>query len=456
MQIDLTITAPAALDTDNSLRATVAFPNPRAAANMETATIVIKCDEILEYCAHASPVAFDLLFLASCVYGIDRLIERRPYSVDGWSRELSISLPVLATTVWQGKEADVAKLLSFLTGDYWQVQFTASPLVLPAASAVAFSPGGIDQINLFSGGLDSLIGAIDFLHNQPAKKLLLVSHYDPNMHGPKSDQHKLAQELTTRFPNQFTWSNSVGVFLEHATLANQENTLRSRSLLFISLAVLMGDAVGGNVPIGVPENGSVSLNYPLSASRRSSCSTRTTHPRVIQDIARLLAQLGLSAAVANPYEFQTKGEMVAGCADLPFLLSIVGESNSCGKRGHPRGWFRLGSSHCGVCMPCVYRRASLLGHPDPTTYGNNLEELKYDATFQRLTTKRGQDLDACLSFLATTLTPRQIRTELLVNGIDDLGKLPGYATLVGKTRQELAAWVSTCPEPKLRQKAGLP
>jgi 7-cyano-7-deazaguanine synthase in queuosine biosynthesis len=362
----------------------------------------------------------------------------------------------LAPATWQGKEADVAKLLSFLTGDYWQVQFTASPLVLPAASTVAFTHTGIAHINLFSGGLDSLIGAIDFLKNQPSKKLLLVSHYDANMHGPKSDQNKLASELTTQFSQQFEWSSSVGVFLEDTTLANQENTLRSRSLLFISLAVLMGDAAGANIPIWVPENGSVSLNYPLSASRRSSCSTRTTHPRVIQDIRRLLAQLGLSTSITNPYEFQTKGEMVAGCADLPFLLSIVGESNSCGKRGHPRGWIRLGSSHCGVCMPCVYRRASLLGHVDPTTYGNNLEEMKYDAAFQRLTTKRGQDLDACLSFLATKLTPRQIRTELLINGIDDLAKLPGYATLVGRTRQELEAWVSTCPEPKLRNKAGLP
>lgn len=456
MKLDLTITSPVALDADNALRATVTFTTPRASAKTESATIVLKCKGILAYCAHASPAAFDLLFLAACVYGIDRLIERRPYSVDGWSRELSISLPVLDSTAWQGKERDVAQLLSFLTGDYWLVQFTTSSLVLPAAGSVAFTPAGIDQINLFSGGLDSLIGAIDFLKNRPSEKLLLVSHYDPNMHGPKSDQQKLAQKLTTQFPQQFEWSNSVGVFLENATLDSQENTLRSRSLLFISLAVLMGDAVGGSVPIWVPENGSVSLNYPLSASRRSSCSTRTTHPRVLQDVRRLLAQLGLSPVITNPYEFQTKGEMVAGCADLPFLLTIVGESNSCGKRGHPRGWVRLGSSHCGVCMPCVYRRASLLGQPDPTTYGNNLEELKYDATFQRLTTKRGQDLDACLSFLATSLTPRQIRTELLINGIDDLPKLAGYATLVGKTRQELAAWVSTCPEPKLRNKAGLP
>lgn len=456
MKLDLTITAPAALDAEHVLRAAVAFNNPRLSSQQERASIVLKCSDILAYCRHASPAAFDLLFLASCVYGVDRLVERRPYSVDGWSRELSISLPVLNMTAWQGREDDVAQLLSFLTGDYWQVQFTPSPLVLPVPGPGELPPAGIDQISLFSGGLDSLIGAVDFLTTRPAEKLLLVSHYDPNMHGPKSDQAKLAQELTNQFPQQFTWSNSIGVYLEDATLDTQENTLRSRSLLFISLAMLMADAIGGDVPVWVPENGSVSLNYPLSTSRRSSCSTRTTHPRVIQDIRQLAGRLGLSTAVSNPYEFQTKGDMVNGCADLPFLLRIVGESNSCGKRGHPRGWVRLGSSHCGVCMPCVYRRASLLGHVDPTTYGNNLEELKYDAGFRRLTTKRGQDLDACLAFLAATVTPRQIRTELLINGINDLAKLPGYATLVDRTRQELAAWVGTCPEPNLRHKAGLP
>lgn len=456
MKLDLTITAPAALDADDVLRATVAFNNPRFSSRQEGATIVLKCGDILDYCRHASPAAFDLLFLASCVYSIDRLVERRPYSVDGWSRELGISLPVLNTAAWQGREDSVAQLLSFLTGDYWQVQFTASPLVLPTPAPGDLPPAGIDQISLFSGGLDSLIGAIDFLTTKPAQQLLLVSHYDPNMHGPKSDQAKLAQKLANQFPQQFTWSNSIGVYLENASLDTQENTLRSRSLLFISLAILMADAIGGDVPIWVPENGSVSLNYPLSASRRSSCSTRTTHPRVIEDIRHLAAQLGLSTAISNPYEFQTKGDMVSKCADIPFLLRIVDDSNSCGKRGHPRGWVRLGSSHCGVCMPCVYRRAALLGHPDPTTYGNNLDELKYDANFERLTTKRGQDLDACLSFLATTVTLRQIRTELLINGINDVTKLARYATLVDRTRQELAAWVSTCPERRLRNKAGLP
>lgn len=456
MKLDLTITAPAVLDADKALRATVTFPNPRAAQRQERATIVVKCGDILDYCARAAPVAFDLVFLAACVYGIDRLVERRPYSVDGWSRELRLSLPVLDGAAWQGQEPAVAQLLSFLTGDYWEVQFTASPLVLPTASGGAVMPQGVNQVSLFSGGLDSLIGAVDFLATRPADKLLLVSHYDPNMHGPKSDQQKLSQELATEYPRQFEWSHSVGVFLENATLPTQENTLRSRSLLFISLALLLGDALGDNLPICVPENGSVSLNYPLSASRRSSCSTRTTHPRVIQDVQRLARQLGLAATITNPYEFRTKGEMVAGCANLPFLLRVVGESNSCGKRGHPRGWVRLGSSHCGVCMPCVYRRAALLGHADPTTYGNNLEELRYDATFQRLTTKRGQDLEACLVFLGTPLSARQIRTELLINGINDLAKLPGYATLVERTRQELAVWVSTCPEPNLRRKAGLP
>ena len=82
----------------------------------------------------------------------------------------------------------------------------------------------------------------------------------------------------------------------------------------------------------MPENGSVSLNYPLSASRRSSCSTRTTHPVFLKQMSDIIATLGFSSRIENPYVKMTKGEMVQECSDKDYLLQIVAESNSCGKK----------------------------------------------------------------------------------------------------------------------------
>ena len=456
MNLTLTVTSPAALDAHNILRASVAFNDPRANQQQQRAEIVINCTEILSFCAHASKAAFDFFFLASCAYGIDRLVPRRPYSVDGWSRELNVTLPITDRAAWQGREHQLANILSFLTGDYWTIRFTDSPLTLPTNTKIPLTYSGVDQINLFSGGLDSLIGAIDFLATKPQKELLLISHYDPHMHGPKSDQEKLYSLLSKHFTQPIAWSHSVGVFLDNATMPVRENTLRSRSLLFISLAVLAASANGRDVPVCVPENGSVSLNFPLSPSRRTACSTRTTHPRLLQDIRQLLRQVGLPADVSNPYELQTKGEMVTNCEDQGFLLSIVDQSNSCGKHSHRNGWINTGASHCGVCMPCVYRRAALVGFTDNTTYGTALEQLTWDNALGRFPTKRGRDMDACLEFLGTPMKLHEIQSELIINGINELDKLPAYAGVVQATRQELQKWVSMSSVERIKAKAGLP
>ncbi|MBB6609686.1 hypothetical protein H7F15_01425 [Pontibacter sp. Tf4] len=457
MKLDLRISSGSAIGADNILRAHIVFNDPRTTPpnQSQSADIIINCDGILDLCAHAPASAFDFFFIAACAYGIDRFIERRPYSVDGWSRELKMTVPVLDITNWQGKEQEVAGILSFLTGDYWDVQFTTSSLVLPSQATVLLSHKTIDHVNLFSGGLDSLIGAIDFLEQEPTKNLLLISHYDPNMAGPKGDQIKLYTELSSRFKQPIAWSESVGVYLENASLGTRENTLRSRSLLFISLAVLAANAYGHSIPVWVPENGSVSLNYPLSPSRRSACSTRTTHPRLLEDVRQLLGGLQLANNVTNPYETLTKGEMVVNCADLPFLLSIINFSNSCGKRGHKNGWKRS-ATHCGVCMPCVYRRAALANYADNTTYGIYIEELKRDSSNSRLIGKRGQDLDACLEFLKNNLSFDDIQTELIVNGLNDFSMVPQFANVVQKTRKELKDWIRQNPDSVIRHKAGMP
>ena len=106
----------------------------------------------------------------------------------------------------------------------------------------------------------------------------------------------------------------------HGNEYDKETTLRSRSFLFLSMAVLVADSIDETMPVHIPENGTISLNYPLTPSRRSSCSTRTTHPHFVELMEEFLRAIGLNHSIINDYQTCTKGEMVEECADQDLLL----------------------------------------------------------------------------------------------------------------------------------------
>lgn len=409
---------------------------------------VLKIDlrHLIQFANASSILATDFFVLAACVYGVDRLIKRRKNSVDGWSRDVKVTFPVSRPALWRQQKAEIEEVLSFLTGDYWEVAFVKSELSLPPADLDKFFQGEYSQINLFSGGLDSLIGAIDILSTSPEQPVFFVSHYDPEMHGPKGDQSKLIEKLESFYGGKFSHLPSTKIFLDESN-DTKETTVRSRSIIFIGIALLVADAK--SAPIVVPENGTVSLNYPLSPSRRSACSTRTTHPTLLSGIRGIWRTLGLQSEIVNPYEFKTKGEMVSECRNSHLLKKVVTISNSCGKRGHRAHWSNPSATHCGVCMPCIYRRAALASVTDNTTYGSELNSL-----FPFLT-KKGQDAGACLEFLQKTLNKKEIKQELLINGLKDLEKSNKYVNVVERTRIELKKWVQEVGNSNVKQRTGL-
>lgn len=389
----------------------------------------------------------DFFMMTCSVYGIDRFVNRKQHSVDGWSRELSISFPVSEVKIWNNVKNDLEELFSFLTGDYWQINFYKSDFINPEFESPIDFKEKYKQVNLFSGGLDSLIGAVDFLSTHPKDKVLFASHYDPQMKGPLTDQSVLLGKLKEKYKDQLENVPSIKVTLLETT-TRRETTFRSRSILFIGIALLISQGKKINEII-VPENGSVSLNYPLSSSRRTSCSTRTTHSFVLDKANLILSRLNIKTNIYNPYEFMTKGEMVDNCKDLDFLKQIIGFSNSCGKRGHRAYWQDLNASHCGICMPCIYRRASLQNQKDPTTYGNSINSL---IPFNK---KKSQDVGICLDFLNKDLSKDDIKTELIINGIKNISKLDKYVDVVWRTRIELSNWISKNGNAVIKSKAGL-
>lgn len=432
--MNMTVHVPT-IDDNFKIKSIIVCDEPEASSRVE-----IDFTDLLPFASLANKKALDLFLISSFVYGIDRFIDRHSYSIDGWSREFNVIFPVYEDKNWENVKNEFEKLLSFLTGDYWKVNFSKNTLLFPESEISDNFKKPFSQVNLFSGGLDSLIGALDFLKNNPTKLVLLVSHFDPHI-SARQEQKDLRNKLFEKYPNGFDYIPSISVSLNYSSI-NKEKTFRSRSLLFIGIAVLVGNYK--KLPILVPENGTVSLNYPLSSSRRSACSTRTTYPRFLEGIQNLLTIMGISTSINNSYDLMTKGEMVNACKDLDFLRSNVKISKSCGKGGHVSNWTHKDRNHCGVCMPCIYRQAALQDFVDTTEYGNSINKNRTGRNNQTpfLLSKQGQDFNACLNFLKRELSDTDIRTELLVNGIKQLDKLDQYVELIKRSRAELTKWIN--------------
>ena len=375
--------------------------------------------------------AFAMLYLSAIVYAIDRSVSRGRFSVDGWSREFDVEISIPCVNLFKQIESKINSMLSYLTGDYWECHFVGDATMNPMRFGKIDAFEGITQVNLFSGGMDSLIGAIDYMTDFPGGKLFLASHYDSKMPGPQTDQKGLKGILRTKYPNKFSCMPAVLITPGQSF----ELSSRSRSLMFLSIALVV--ASYANCKVVVPENGSVSLNYPLSPSRRASCSTRTTHPVFLKQFRVVVGELGLTCEIDNPYEKMTKGEMVRGCSDKDYLLSIVDSSNSCGKRSkHQYMYDNHNATHCGHCMPCMYRKASMVGETDKTTYGNTFATL-----FKRKGSKLSEDFFAMLDFLKKSLTREDIKRELMIAGMGRFDDLDDYVDLVIRTRAELESMI---------------
>ena len=394
----------------------------------------VQMNPIAYFWGKSPSVAFSLLYLSAIVYAIDRSVDRHIHSVDGWSREFDVELKLPEFEVFQPLEKSINDMLSFLTGDYWDCHFTGTAQVRYGRYNTTDYFDGITQVNLFSGGMDSLIGAIDYMTDNPNGKLFLASHYDSNI-SARPEQDRLKDLFAKKFAKRFCSMPAVKV----APGLSLENSCRSRSLMFISIALIV--ASYSNCDIIVPENGSVSLNYPLSASRRSSCSTRTTHPVFLKQLSRIIATLGFTSKIENPYVKLTKGEMVQHCSDKDYLLQVVAESNSCGKKSKKQFFNdNRAATHCGHCMPCMYRRAAMIGEDDPTTYGNKLITL-YNLKFCNINNSLPNDFFAMLEFLKESMTREEIKKELRIAGMAGFDDLDDYVDLVVRTRAELSAMI---------------
>ncbi len=329
--------------------------------------------------------ALDLALLAASVTAADTRISRAVDAQDRWTREIELHVPVAQPRLWSEHTDLIVRILNFLTGDRWSLHFRARPKALVALTVPPDKPrtAHASSVCLFSGGLDSFIGAIDLLANKDSP--LLVSHYWDGI----TSKHQTAclDALRRQFPASPVHSLRARVGFRRDTIdeSSGEPTQRARSFLFFALATLAATALGDDVTVHVPENGLISLNVPLDPLRLGALSTRTTHPYYMARFNDLLRGLQLGVRLDNRYRHHTKGQMVAGCAEQAFLRREAKNTMSCSaptKHRFDEDEQARSPQHCGHCVPCLIRRASLVAGfgSDSTTYAvANLRARPLDA-----------------------------------------------------------------------------
>lgn len=290
-----------------------------------------------------SVAALDFATLAFSVAAADESVPRNQ-CVDGWTRVIDLTVALINPVPWQPILAEFQSTLHYLSGDYWNLHVVdggTAPNYRGETTTIE-----VDCVCLLSGGTDSLIGAIDLV--EQAHNPIFISRI---VRGDCNAQKMFANRLGPE-RNHYQWRCSI-----NRPRGLSEPSTRARSLIFFAFAAIAASsfqATDAPIPIIVPENGFISLSIPLSPSRIGSLSTKTTHPIYMNGIQRVFDAVGIQALLQLPYRFMTKGEMILECKNQQLLKELIDDSISCGK------YRRHNYCHCGVCIPCLVRRAAYL------------------------------------------------------------------------------------------------
>lgn len=383
----------------------------------------------------------DLLNAAIGAYIADLRVPRGE-NEDGWTREIALHIAVHNVEKWSGCIETFEELLSFLTGDNWTIsirRLTESSSPNPARRNLIRTKTQTDTVCLFSGGLDSFIGAIDQIEQRSS--IALVGHHGRGTGSTSVSQTNALEALRRHYGEEKAPSFKFWISPPTHISERTESTTRARSILFLGLGVAVATALGG-ARLVVPENGFISLNVPLTSSRLGSFSTRTTHPYLIDLLKNLLQKLGIAVAIELPYRFLTKGEMLMACANQAVVEAGIPITMSC---SHPSAnrftQARDPNIHCGYCVPCLVRRAAVFaaGVSDPTRYA-------FTDLSVPLSKSRGLDLKVFKIALNKYATQPPLMKDIL-----SAGKLPGsdeelsaYLQVYQRGIQEVQQFLQQC------------
>ena len=392
--------------------------------------------------------SLDFLYTTFYIYLTDILLPREKTAVDNWSRDIKLNIPVSNPSLWNANKEILIEALNFLTGDIWEFEFYHLDTDYFKVDKLDFNTLEINEICLLSGGLDSLVGAIDLVSKE--NNILFISHF-----GGKSARQDYQRKIfdTLRNKNKNIYLSQFHVesndaFYRDFNNAKQEwkniydINQRARSILFLGFQIF--NAINFNLKnIIVPENGLISINLPLNESRSTSNSTKTTHPYFFGKLEDFMNSLEIQIKIDNPYKFCTKGEMLDKCEDKSLMEKLLEDTISCSHNAHNVWWTRASNNelNCGYCIPCIIRRASINYYDSNldvyTRYGINLDENEIE--LDKKTSEKDIDLKALINFLNKKLSKKELERELLlISKVKDSEKI---ATMLENGYEEIKKFI---------------
>lgn len=323
----------------------------------------VHLDDVAEvFLANVSPRLLDLLELAAYVYSADVATPRGTgwqddFTKESWDRDIHLSVGVREPSFWKRDDVGrtLRRLLSFLADDAWHFHFEQAGQIQPVqgylnqiASDWEFTEA---PVVMFSGGLDSLAGALDTLDSRG--NAILVSHRP--VATIDSRQRDLFSAIRTQFENR---ALHVPVWVNKDRRLSREYTQRTRSFLYGTLGAVVA-RLAGTRTIRLFENGVVSLNFPVADEAIRARASRTTHPhalKLMEEFFQLVFETPI--AVENPFLHLTKREVVRRIVDYG-AAELIPLTCSCQHTGYGQS---RNQWHCGGCSQCIDRRIAMVSN----------------------------------------------------------------------------------------------
>lgn len=293
----------------------------------------------------------DLLTIAGSVYATDLGVKRG--AVTSAVRTLQLSVEVTNVAVLKPHVRHIEHCLYFLSNDNWSITLVPKD-GRPETSQTWPTRDG--AVLLFSGGLDSFAASVLLQAKFP--HLVLVSHITHNR-VIEDSQKELFTKLVARGGTPpkhvplriYARTSKTAPFPKDQ---EREDSQRTRSFLFLTLAVLVARREGIQNVVTIAENGQFAIHLPLSAARVGPFSTHTAHPEFLhmaESFFRNILDLP-NLTIQNPFVYSTKSEVVG---QLPKdLYTSIPIAVSCWRSS------RLATQHhCGECIPCISRRIAV-------------------------------------------------------------------------------------------------
>lgn len=281
------------------------------------------------------PIADDLINIALATFCVDCRVQRTINKSHLFSRNINITIPVNNVELWENARPLLERTVSFVTYDVFRYRF-----IKKRKKSFTYEPkdSSFDSVALFSGGLDSFVGS-QFLASKGYNPIFLSINH--------SRIDKILEGLHKAIPEKY--QRTVIHVRKH--FESSEFTQFSRSFLYLTFAVAIAKAYKNVEKIFIPENGIIAFQIGL---KEGMYGTRTAHPRYIKYFTTLINNLFPSKNIntENPFIYKTKGEIVSLLKDK---REFIKDTVSCAHGG----WFK-DSLQCGMCIPCIVRRISLV------------------------------------------------------------------------------------------------